>query len=93
MLLKKKGWSLNSLSLDSETSASTIYEMRRRKLLPRFKTLCMICDALEISLYEFFYWEEDISSNAYSIFTDLKSVSKPGQDIIIELIKLLKKDE
>ena len=92
-LLKKQGRSFNSLSLDTESSAASLYEMRRKSFLPRFKNLCSICDALGISLYEFFFLEDGLSTEAYYVVTNLKNISEQGQKIIIELIKLLEKSE
>lgn len=93
LLLKNKGWCLNAISVDADVSISTLYEMRRRKTMPSFKSLCSICDALGITLYEFFFFEEGLSTEAYYVVTNLKNVPKQGQKLIIELIKMLEKIE
>lgn len=90
--LDKKNWSIHRLSMSTDTSAASLYEMRRKRFFPRFKTLCMICDALDISLYEFFFLSENLSDEAYSILSDIEKVPIAGQNVLIELIKLLTKN-
>ena len=52
--LNEKGWNYNRLSTESDISVSMLYEMRRNHYLQRIKNLCAICDALDISVNEFF---------------------------------------
>ena len=90
-LLAERHWSLHRLSMKTDTSIASLYEMRRKRFLPRFKTLCMICDALDISLYEFFFANDDLSDDAYYILSGITSLSEEGQKILVALVKLLSK--
>lgn len=91
-LLEERHWSLHRLSIKTDTSVASLYEMRRKKFLPRFKTLCMICDALEISLCEFFYVNEHLSNDAYYLLSAIETLPEEGQKIIVALVKLLAKN-
>lgn len=53
-LRKKQGWSLYKLSEESGVSQSTLSNMFVRGTNPSISTLSTICDALGVSLSEFF---------------------------------------
>lgn len=91
-LLKERRWSLHRLSIKTDTSAASLYEMRRKNFLPRFKTLCMICDALDISLHEFFFTDTNLTDESYHILSGIADLSEESQKVLISLIKLLPKN-
>ena len=51
---KKRGWSQYKLAIESGLTQSTLSNMFARKTLPSITTLSNICDALGITLSEFF---------------------------------------
>lgn len=59
-LCKSYHISINKLAIMSGVTASTIYSFKTRSSTPRLETLISICDALGISLSDFF-GEEDRS--------------------------------
>ena len=87
--LEKKGWSYNRLSNESDIGVSMLYEMRRKHYLPRMKNLCSICDALGISLTEFFDVDETYDTENLSM--ELSNLSLPELHTIRLLINVLKK--
>ena len=52
--LNNRKWSLYQLCLSADISVDTLYKLRKYRRLPTLRTVCIICDALEISLPEFF---------------------------------------
>ena len=86
--LNKKGWTYNRLSNESEIGISMLYEMRRKHFLPRIKNLCSICDALGITLNEFFDVEERY--NIDNISSQLKDLTSSQIHAIRQLIDIFK---
>lgn len=82
--------SLHELSSTSETSTSSIYQMRRRKALPNLVSLCHICDALCISLFEFFATEEELTPEMQSVISDMRSISNDVQILLAQIVKHMK---
>ncbi|MBO8423482.1 MAG: helix-turn-helix transcriptional regulator, partial [Firmicutes bacterium] len=58
-LRKEKGWSVNYLALEAGLTQSTLNNLYSRKTEPKISTLRAICEALGISLSDFF--KEDVS--------------------------------
>lgn len=56
-LIEKRNWSVYQLAKRSGISQSTITNMERRKSGPSVSTLAKICDALGISLSQFFDYD------------------------------------
>lgn len=90
-LLEMRKMSFCQLSIESEyTSYSSIYKARRTKALPTFQTICSICDALGIYLWEFFYVSEARSRDAKSAVCDLKKILTAAWQPLTRLSELLK---
>ena len=58
-LRNAKGWSQYKLALEAELTQSTITNMYSRKTLPSITTLSSICNALGVSLAEFFAGDDN----------------------------------
>lgn len=72
--LNDRNWSLYQLCLSADISVDTLYKLRKHHRLPTLRTVCTICDALEISLPEFFIMP--FAAKEYSILLQkLKSLS------------------
>lgn len=72
--LNNRKWSLYQLCLSADISVDTLYKLRKYRRLPTLRTVCIICDALEISLPEFFIMP--FAAKEYSIMLQkLKSLS------------------
>ena len=73
--LNDRNWSLYQLCLSADISVDTLYKLRKHHRLPTLRTVCTICDALEISLPEFFIMP--FAAQEYSILLQkLKSLSE-----------------
>lgn len=62
-LRKAKGWTSYKLAVEADLSQSTLANMYARGTLPSLTTLINICDALEITLSEFFYESDCVRVN------------------------------
>ncbi len=54
MLRERRGWKTNRLADEAGISQSNLVFIERDQRTPRVDTLMHICEALEITLYEFF---------------------------------------
>lgn len=88
--LEKRNMSLHELSGAAETGMSSIYQMRRRKTLPNLVSLCFICDALCISLYEFFATDDELTPEMHTVIADMHGVSVEGQKMLAQMVKFIK---
>ncbi len=89
-LLEQKGITFNQLSFMSETSISSIYQARRRKTMPSFQTLCCLCDALSIKLWEFFDTDAERTVEMEQVVSQMKSLSADSQSVLVALVKQMK---
>ncbi|MCR5419502.1 MAG: helix-turn-helix domain-containing protein [Lachnospiraceae bacterium] len=56
-LLAERGWTLYELANESKLPVSSLYNMMKRRSMPRVDTLFYICEAFNISMREFFTFE------------------------------------
>lgn len=56
-LLAERGWTLYELANESKLPVSSLYNMMKRRSMPRVDTLFYICEAFNISIREFFTFE------------------------------------
>lgn len=90
-LLTEHKMSLCQLSMESEhTSYSSIYKARRKKALPTFQTICSICDALGIPLWEFFDVDKNRTGKAETAINDMKNILTDAQQALERLSTLVK---
>lgn len=83
--LNDRNWSLYQLCLSADISVDTLYKLRKHHRLPTLRTVCTICDALEISLPEFFIMP--FAAQEYSILLQkLKSLSDEFFIVLSQLI-------
>lgn len=83
--LNNRKWSLYQLCLSADISVDTLYKLRKYRRLPTLRTVCIICDALEISLPEFFIMP--FAAQEYSILLQkLKSLSDEFFKILSQII-------
>lgn len=62
---QSKYWSVSQLCEMATLSSSSVYAIRNEHRLPNLSTICFICEALEITIKEFFDKEDEIL-NGYS---------------------------
>ena len=64
-LRKAKGWSKMKLNEEAELSPGTIYQWYRTDRIPTIRNLTAICNALDITLGEFFTIRENDEEKMY----------------------------
>lgn len=85
-LRKEKGWSINYLAMESGLTQSTINNLYARNTEPKLSTLRAICNALGISLSEFFKEDE----NDDELILKVKFLSKENKTALLQLLKHIK---
>lgn len=86
-LRKEKGWSVNYLALEAGLTQSTLNNLYSRKTEPKISTLRAICEALGISLSDFF--KEDVSPDD-ELVRKVKSLSEENKAALLQLINHIK---
>ena len=90
-MLVEKNWTLNQLTSRMSTAPSLLYELRRKKYLPRLVTICEICDIFGISLFEFFVTEDELSDNTIYLIKAFKKLSRDEQKAVVEIVRVISK--
>lgn len=75
VFLKARGWKIFDLGTMADISAQSLYSLRKRKGLPSLATLCSICDALGVSITEFFDVDSVRNADAVAISLKVKTLS------------------
>lgn len=90
-LLSARGWSGYRLMKESGLSASTISNIFSRKSIPSIPTLTTICDAMGITLAQFFNEGTQVPLSEEQIeLVEQWSCLKPRQrELIVELMKTM----
>ncbi len=57
-LCKERGWSHYTLAKESKMATSSVYNMFKRKTIPKIETLERVCAGFQITLGEFFLPED-----------------------------------
>lgn len=69
-LLNDRGWTLYKLAKETGADKSYYYGMKDRKSMPSIETLEKICDALEISLSDFFCFTSVVTTKHSGYLTE-----------------------
>ena len=80
-LRKEKGWSVNYLALEAGLTQSTLNNLYSRKTEPKISTLRAICEALGISLSDFF---KDESSSDDELVRKVKALSEENKAALLQ---------
>ena len=84
--LHSRKWKLTDLGVSADITAQSLYAMRKRKTLPSLTSLCAICDALGITLADFFMIEAVERPAALLIKRRLNELSDETLDAIAALM-------
>lgn len=87
--LTVKKTTLYQLCSDVDISPDTFYKSRNRNALPNLQSICILCDALDISLAEFFSTEM-LSPDCTAIVNSFDTVSDKSLSALAILVKCLK---
>lgn len=84
--LLSRNWKLTDLGVSADITTQSLYAMRKRKTLPSLTSLCAICDALGISLADFFSVESDESPAELVIKQRVKEITPEATDALAALM-------
>ena len=89
-LLDAKGWTVNKLADEAGITHSTLYKlMNNKNVTPNLTTLESICNALEISLSDFFDDSYQLSPEATLLVTCYDRLDVRDQEIITKLVQIM----
>lgn len=88
-LRKEKGWSINYLAMEAGLTQSTVNNLYTRRTEPKIPTLRALCDALGITLSEFFK-EESQENEDEELIRRIKSLSPENKKALLQLLKNVK---
>lgn len=88
----ERGWSEYKLSEESEIAQTTISSWFRKDICPTIPSLEKICKAYNISLSQFFDWDNEpvcLSEKQFDLLNNWNKLTEKQQNIIIELLKTM----
>jgi transcriptional regulator with XRE-family HTH domain len=90
--MKERDWSDYKLSIQAGLSQSTVANIFKRGTAPTIATLTSICDALGITLGQFFCSGNivELSDESMELFNNWVTLSSEQRRLFIELIKQMK---
>ncbi len=91
-LINKKGWSIYELSKQTGISTNAIYDWNKINAVPSLSNIVKICEALEISLGQFFCGFEayQLSEDENKILQEWFTLSDLEKDAILRMIEVFK---
>ena len=86
----ERGWSEYRLSEESGIAQTTISSWFRKNIVPTIPSLEKICNAYNITLSQFFNWNNEpivLTDKQHDLLNNWNRLSENQQDIIIELMR------
>ncbi len=86
----ERGWSEYKLSEESGIAQTTISSWFRKNICPSVPSLEKICSAYNISMSQFFNWNNEpvvLSEKQFELITNYNKLKKEQQEIILNLLK------
>ncbi len=88
-LRKERGWSINNLAMEAMITQSTVNNIFNRHSEPKISTLRAICDALGITLSEFFADENKITASDAEIMRRIRVMPQPQKEALLTILRAL----
>ena len=88
-LRKEKGWSVNYLAMEAGLTQSTVNNLYTRRTEPKIPTLRALCDALGITLSDFFK-ESNQENEDEELIRRIKFLSPENKKALLQLLKNVK---
>ncbi|MBQ3151077.1 MAG: helix-turn-helix transcriptional regulator [Clostridia bacterium] len=88
----ERGWSEYRLSEESGIAQTTISSWFRKNIYPSIPSLEKICAAFNISLSQFFNWNNEpvtLSEKQFELLNNWNKLSPEQQEIILSLLKTM----
>ena len=89
LFLSERGWSLYQLCSEADITSDALYKLKHRKALPSLQTACTICDALDLSLSQFFV-SDNLSPDCSVIVSSFERVSAESLSALADIVRCLK---
>ena len=94
-LLEHKGWSKYRLSKETGIPENTVYNIFKRKTMPKLDTIVIICNAFEISVGEFFAFDIEhtdghLTKNDVALVGIAHALPEKQQEKLIDVAKGMK---
>lgn len=89
-LRMERGWSEYRLSEESGIAQTTISSWFRKNICPSVPSLEKICEAYNISLSQFFNWDNEpvsLSEKQFELLENWNRLTEEQQSIIIDLLR------
>lgn len=86
----ERGWSEYRLSEESGIAQTTISSWFRKNIIPTVPSLEKICNAYNITMSQFFNWDNEpvvLTEKQSELLDNWNKLSKEQQDIILNLLK------
>ena len=84
-LRKQRDWSINYLAMEAGLTQSTVNNLYMRQTEPKLSTLRAICDALGITLSDFFKENEDVDDKLIRM---VKGLSPEKKAALLQLLSV-----
>ena len=81
----ERGWSINYLAMEAGLTQSTVNNLYMRQTEPKLSTLRAICDALGISLSDFFKENEN---NEDELIRAVKALTPENKAALLQLLSM-----
>lgn len=88
----ERGWSEYKLSEESGIAQTTISSWFRKNIYPSIPSLEKICKAYNITLSQFFNWDNEpisLSEKQFELLNNWNKLTTKQQDLILELLKTM----
>ncbi len=89
-LRMERGWSEYKLSEESGIAQTTISSWFRKNICPSVPSLEKICSAYNISMSQFFNWNNEpviLNDRQFELITNYNRLKKDQQEIVLKLLK------
>ena len=86
-----KGWSVYKLSSEANLTPSTLANMHARGTSPSIATLENICQALDITLSEFFTEAQQSTTAEDELLTAYRKLTADQQQALLTIVRSMKK--
>ncbi len=86
----ERGWSEYRLSEESEIAQTTISSWFRKDIVPTIPSLEKICKAYNITLSQFFNWDNEpvaLTESQYELLNNWSRLTDEQQKIILDLLR------
>ncbi len=86
----ERGWSEYKLSEESEIAQTTISSWFRKNIVPTIPSLEKICKAYNITLSQFFNWNNEpvaLTESQYELLNNWNRLTDEQQKIILDLLR------